>query len=340
MTRLLAGAVFVAFGVLCGYTLVNSFNSPPHLVIDAPHQDVGTVVLPFQVPYVYFKLTNEGAKPLSIRTEQQVGLSDVALHKPLLYTGEHVSLRGILAVPEAGSMAGSITLATNDPKRPTVELTATGQIARYLSIRPESLDFGEIHKSELPVTQNLVIQKAELPLIGALSEIAPLSIPPYLFVTITSIDRERVRIDATLSADAPTGLLHSLLIFGDPAQNDPYGESRVVAYVKGDFMPDPPAILFLRAIPGVAEQRTFYVRGPFEEGFHLKLLEEAVGGCYQLAVTGVDSVSVTFSGAPDCLQPVRDYQVLAEVRNENEELVQQLAIPMRAVPSMAHAYHH
>jgi len=161
-----------------------------------------------------------------------------------------------------GPVTKTVTLYTNDPARPTVELTMRGEVHSEVVLEPPVLYFGRV-RSGGPVRRQVLVKVEK---VGSGRSAAP--------VLVTAVDPPRPPITATLEAtadggqaiavelmaDAPLGHFTRTVTFHTTSAREPKLTFEVLGSVEGDIAVTPPTITFGATTPGGGRVREVWIR--------------------------------------------------------------------------------
>lgn len=204
--------IFLSFSVfLMSCASITSVSKPldatptTHLAFEELVYDFG-VAGPQQTITHTFKFTNVGSVPLKIS-----GLTTSCGCTAALLSGPDIPLGsggGIQATFETkryeGKQETTITVHSNDPDEPQIDLTIKGNIKRDVAVVPQGLSFGDVKKGEVVTGQVRMLQLSDQLLVLKRIE----ADERYLMVAASRFRDENSRglnIEITLKPQVPSG---------------------------------------------------------------------------------------------------------------------------------------
>jgi len=161
-----------------------------------------------------------------------------------------------------GAVTKTVTLYTNDPARPTVELTMRGEVHSEVVLEPPVLYFGRV-RSGRPVRRQVLV-KVDRPAPGGSAGpvlVTAVDPPqPPLSATIEATADGGQAIAVELAADAPRGHFTRTVTFHTTSAREPKLTFEVLGSVEGDIAVTPPTITFGATTPGGGRVRDVWIR--------------------------------------------------------------------------------
>lgn len=186
----------------------------PQIVCEAPEYDFGrrpdseTVVHEYQIK-------NAGDTALTIkRVKASCGCTAAQSDKETLAPGETSVVEAKFKLAgRHGKQRKTITVESDDPAKPRLQLILTGEITTEVALNPRYLNFGQVHKS-VATTQSvaLVSLKPEVRITGVTSDKAAFAatINPdgrgLTVRTVPPLAKGSIRARMTVTTDHPDGL--------------------------------------------------------------------------------------------------------------------------------------
>jgi hypothetical protein len=117
----------------------------PKVSVDKPEYDYGVMDSQSEGHHD-FKLTNVGEAALTLeKGDKSCQCTEFSIEKARLKPGESTKVTmKWLAKSVEGALRNRVTVKTNDPDRPRVELTVTGKVTVAISTLPEEVDFTRV----------------------------------------------------------------------------------------------------------------------------------------------------------------------------------------------------
>ncbi|HDP35418.1 MAG TPA: DUF1573 domain-containing protein [Candidatus Hydrogenedentes bacterium] len=121
----------------------------PKLVVPEPTYDFGAMRDTEKVTH-HFVLRNEGTGVLKItNVRASCGCTTTELEKDTLEPDEEIKIGAVTNLRgRQGPQTKVVTVATNDPETPTVQLRMVGTVLASIAVEPDRINFGEIRDDE------------------------------------------------------------------------------------------------------------------------------------------------------------------------------------------------
>ncbi|RLC24182.1 MAG: hypothetical protein DRH21_05900 [Deltaproteobacteria bacterium] len=145
-----------------------------------------------------------------------------------------------------GDQETTITVYSNDPDDPEIELTIIGTIKRDVAVVPQGINWGDVEKGETVTSSVRLLQLSQNKLVLRRIEVNE----KYLNATTSRFREENSRginIDITLKSEAPVGELSEVITLHTNIKRRPRIDVPVWANILGRLQVQP-KILSLRAI--------------------------------------------------------------------------------------------
>jgi len=230
----LAGLALLGVAIGGGVLLIQQSGDHPRIEIESSSINFG-VVSPGAKASRQIEVRNTGRKPLAVvDVKMTCGCTEAAITKSIIEPGDSATLT-VAAHGRAtrGPSRESLTVISNDPKRPVVDIVLEFMTGGDAFIEPSSLDFGRVSREELPKELGATFhfseeEKTAHPSLGSLRVVSSdTSVVARLEETDSPDTR---RIVAVLSPAAPAGQFRSMLTVSDDRHK--YSMS-VHGYVRG-----------------------------------------------------------------------------------------------------------
>jgi len=126
--------------------------------------------------------------------------------------GEGFVIEGWLDTPSAaGNVDATISLKTNEDKKPEVILTARAEVKLPPAVSPARLDFGKINEDVLPVTKFVEISSNGVAAQELASTLCLVSSEDFVKTTEFSVEGNVLRCGVILTEDIPAGYIDARL---------------------------------------------------------------------------------------------------------------------------------
>ena len=225
-----------------------SLSGEPDIRFDAESHDLGTI---FQMRSYEctFKFRNAGTAKLVVkRASSSCGCAAPVLSAKELEPGEEAELMVALeSGMSEGAVVRSIMVRSNDPDEPVKKLKIESNVVARLPVKPKSIYFRKIRKSE-GATLSLDVGPSE---VEAIRSVAVRSTTEHFTPQLQLVDREggRWRLDVAVADDAPLGRSAGWIEVFLNGETEPCSRVRVTAYLVGDIDVEPRRLTF-RFKPG------------------------------------------------------------------------------------------
>jgi hypothetical protein len=165
----------------------------------------------------------------------------------------------ITASESEGPFGSTITLRTNDPRRPEVVLKIRGIAETVMKAVPPSLLFGDIAAESLPQTKTLVVRPGKLATPNMLARLKA-DCKNECFQVETNRSGEEASVLVTLCKEAPIGAVRSSIVLSVDEFDNYEISVPVIACVTGDYEVRPTCLFYGRVAPGATTMRECHVR--------------------------------------------------------------------------------
>jgi hypothetical protein len=196
-----------------------------------------------------FKFTNVGSEPLQItRVSTSCGCTAALLSKKEIFPGGSGEIRATFKTKRfEGVQETTITVHSNDPDDPEIDLTIIGAIKRDVAVVPQGINFGDVQKGETVTGSVKLLQLSQNKLVLHRIEVNE----KYLNATTSRFREENSRginIDITLKSEAQVGALNEVITLHTNLKRRPRIDVPVWANILGRIQVQP-KILSLGTIP-------------------------------------------------------------------------------------------
>ena len=181
-----------------------------------------------------FKFTNTGSEPLQIiRVNTSCGCTAALLSKKEVFPGGSGEIRATFKTKRfEGIQETTITVYSNDPDTPEIDLTIIGAIKRDVAVVPQGINFGDVEKGETVTGSVKLLQLSQNKLVLHRIEVNE----KYLHVTTSRFREENSRginIDISLKSEAPAGPLNEVITLHTNLKRRPRIDVLVYGVIKG-----------------------------------------------------------------------------------------------------------
>jgi|GEM_PF-866324 len=224
-------------------------SDQPDIEFDAESKDLGTI---FQMDTYgcSFKFKNAGTARLVVqRATSSCGCAAPVLSEKELDPGEEAELNVELKSEMAeGPVVRSLMVKSNDPDEPIKKLKIEAKVVPRLPVKPKSVYFRKVRKSERP-TASLEVGP---PNVEGIRSVEVKSTTDQFTHKLQPVDGEkgRYRLDVSIADDAALGRNAGWIEFFLNGETEPCARVRVTAYLVGDIEVEPARLTF-RGVQGV-----------------------------------------------------------------------------------------
>ncbi len=183
----------------------------PHMAFEELNYDFGIAGPGDRITHI-FKFTNVGSEPLQItRVSTSCGCTAALLSKKEIFPGGSGEIRATFKTKRfEGVQETTITVYSNDPDDPNIDLTIIGAIKRDVAVVPQGINFGDVQKGETVTGSVKLLQLSQNKLVLHRIEVNE----KYLNATTSRFRDENSRginIDISLKPEAPVGALSEVV---------------------------------------------------------------------------------------------------------------------------------
>lgn len=215
--ELYALIVFLSLSILMSCASITSVSKPldvtpkPHLAFEEPVYDFG-IAGPGQKITHTFKFTNLGSAPLQvIKVGTSCGCTAALLSGGDIQPGSSGEIRATFGTRRyEGKQETTITVHSNDPHEPEIDLTIKGTIKRNVAVVPQGVNFGDVEKGKAITGRVRVLQLSQNNLVVHRIE----ANDQYLTVNTSRFREENSRginIEITLKPEVPVGAFSEVI---------------------------------------------------------------------------------------------------------------------------------
>ncbi len=268
--------LIVTAGLLCGVCLKITLTPiwrRPAASIQPTLVDFGEVPAA-QVYTAVFKVRNRGRSPLDVtllRANCACSIAEMC-PSPILPT-QQSSIKVRIKAPEAEAHFGSgFVIKTNDPRNPRITLKMHGKAVSVLNIAPVNLLLGDVHVTDLPLAQTVLIRPGRLSKPRMLESLNAKCEHPALDLSLTKTSNQAT-LHVTLRSDVPIGVVRSNISITIADYNDYTLNIPVVSHVRGDYDIHPASLFFGKVRSGTSVTKQSVIT-PFRIGDTIDLLSD------------------------------------------------------------------
>jgi hypothetical protein len=234
------------------------------VVVEAPVHQFGTVMQGDLVRHT-FKVHSAGNAPLRVEhVKPSCGCLVTAAEGQDVPAGSDTFVTLELDTRElAGPVTKTVLLYTNDPVRPTLQLTLLGEVESDVVLEPPVLYFGRVRAGRAVRRQVQVRVEKPAPGHAAAAPVLVTAVAPPgrpLSATLEATADGGQAIAVELAADAPLGHFTRTVRFRTTSARQPDMTLEVLGSVEGDIAVTPPTITFGVTRPGGGRVREVWIR--------------------------------------------------------------------------------
>ena len=236
--------IYLVFAVLASCARVGvqdtcAHHTGPRLTVEELVYDFG-IAGPGEKIRHTFRFRNTGNSLLKIyRHNASCGCLAFLLSKKVIPPGGTGEIRVTFHTRHfEGKQKKTITIYSNDPKRPKVRLVVRGIIKREVAVVPSGVNFGEVKKGQAISRHVRLLELSRNRL-----EIRKIDYDPRLFSVKTSRFKDEnsrgIEIEITLEPGVPAGRLNEVITLNTNLRKRPRIDVPVWANVLGDIRVEP-----------------------------------------------------------------------------------------------------
>ncbi len=251
-----------------------------------------------------FKFTNVGFEPLQItRVSTSCGCTAALLTKKEILPGGSGEIRATFETKRfEGDQKTTITIHSNDPDEPEIDLTIQGTIKRDVAVVPQGINFGDVEKGETLSGNVRLLQLSQNKLILYRIE----TNEKYLNVTTSRFKEENSRgfnIDITLKPEAPAGTLNEVITLHTSLKRRPRIDVPVWANILGRIRVRPKILSLGRISKGGKISQAITVSSNDNAPFHVRKVTCDLPFIHLKSLVDEKNNVVEISGAIDKVSP-------------------------------------
>jgi hypothetical protein len=211
----------------------------PHMAFEERVYDFGIAGPGDRITHI-FKFTNAGSEPLQItRVSTSCGCTAALLSQKEIPPGSSGDIRTVFETKRfEGEQETTITVHSNDPDDPEIELTIIGAIQRDVAVVPQGINFGDVEKGKTVTGSVKLLQLSQNKLVLHRIEVNE----KYLNATTSRFREENSRgihIDITLKPEAPVGAFNEVITLHTNLKRRPRIDVPVWANILGRIQVQP-----------------------------------------------------------------------------------------------------
>ena len=211
----------------------------PHMAFDELVYDFGIAGPGDKIAHT-FKFTNVGSEPLQItRISTSCGCTAALLTEKEIPPGSSGEIRTVFETKRfEGVQETTITVYSNDPDDPEIDLAIIGAIKRDVAVVPQGINFGDVEKGETVTGSVKLLQLSQNKLVLHRIEVNE----KYLNATTSRFREENSRginIDITLKSEAQVGALNEVITLHTNLKRRPRIDVPVWANILGRIQVQP-----------------------------------------------------------------------------------------------------
>lgn len=289
----------------------------PKIQFDVVEQNWGTIYDGEKATHV-FNFTNVGDEDLVIdKVNSSCGCTAALVSEKLIPPGGKGEIKATFdSSGRPGQQTKTITITSNDPVEPSTKVTITGNVEKYLEIKPDPLNFGTVFRGEpamqilrivppkihpdLKITKVESNQKYVVATLGNSGNwgVRMLEKARLLFKKRSTEEKEEERgipVSVSLDPTAPVGPIRANLRFETDDERKPNFNVSVTGLITGPIQIVPSALTFssrkdaevlVRKVTLTSKGRGFKIQNVENNSPHLAIetLEKESGKSYEIEV--------------------------------------------------------
>ena len=293
----------------------------PHMAFEEPNYDFGIAGPGDSITHT-FKFTNAGSEPLQItRVSTSCGCTAALLSKKEIFPGGGGEIRATFKTKRfEGVQETTITVHSNDPDDPEIDLTIIGAIKRDVAVVPQGINFGDVEKGKTATGRVKLLQLSQNKLILHRIEVNE----KYLNATTSRFREENSRglnIDITLKSEAPVGALNEVITLHTNLKRRPRIDVPVWANILGRIQVQPKILSLGTISKGGKISQSITVSSRDGKKFHvLKATCNLPFIHLQLSVDKKNNV-VKISGTIDKVSPAGTISGLIDIYTDDPSVI-------------------
>jgi Protein of unknown function (DUF1573) len=275
-------------------------KSPVKAVVVEPVKDLGAIAQGDKVNHD-FEIRNEGTAPLLITDVRPACGCTVASFDKSIAPGQAGKVHVVFdSTTFTGPVAKGVTVYTNDPANPQIELTLRAKIEPYIAVKPGYARYTIVRGEG---KEGTIVQTLYAP-DGSPMDVVNVDSPwPYLKVSfreaqegerLKDVKVKQWRVETTLSSEAPVGPLAGMVTVHTNHAKQKLVEIPVSGFVRPVLAVTPPKADFGRIELKQPHRRTFSVKNFATE---------------PIKIIGVDPPGQGFEAKIEPLEDGRNYVV-------------------------------
>ena len=231
--------LFPLFLFLSSCASLTPLPPQPHMAFNELVYDFGIAGPGDRITHI-FKFTNVGSEPLQItRVSTSCGCTAALLSKKEIFPGGSGEIRATFETKRfEGDQETAITVHSNDPDDPEIDLTIIGAIKRDVAVVPQGINFGDVEKGETVTGSVKLLQLSQNKLVLHRIEVNE----KYLNATTSRFREENSRginIDISLKSESPVGALSEVITLHTNLKGRPRIDVPVWANILGRIQVQP-----------------------------------------------------------------------------------------------------
>ncbi|HOE97718.1 MAG TPA: DUF1573 domain-containing protein [Candidatus Sumerlaeota bacterium] len=260
----------------------------PQIHAEKTHLDLGTVNEGEKVEFA-FPIVNLGRDTLRIlQVQKSCGCTEATAEKHILQPGESTQITGQFdSHGRRGMQHKIITVSSNDPKNPSLQLTFNVNVSQTVLVEPERVSWGRISVEEA-TTQTVTIRSAsaepleikEVTVDGPAAEriwarlidVRPTPAPAGQLDGETSTTTE-ARIAVGIKPGGETGTLQGRVLVRTNLEQQPVVEIPVLGLITVPYVVSPTILFFGVMAPATTVERTLVLQSMDGEPFEIERVD-------------------------------------------------------------------
>ena len=243
----------------CLKSIVKEQPAAPHMIWEERIYDFGIAGPEEEITHTFI-FTNAGSLPLKIhKVTTDCGCTAALSSEKKIPPGGFGEIRAVFETRRyEGEQEKHITVHSNDPDEPEIELTIKGTIKRDVAVLPQGINFGDVDKRKTASGRVRILQLSKKSL-----TLEKVEANERYFAVTTSRFREEnnkgFNIDVSLTQDVPVGRLNEVITLHTNLKRRPRIDIPIWANILGRIHVKPEALSFGVAHKGEKISKTITI---------------------------------------------------------------------------------
>ena len=181
-------------------------HSAPLIVVDRASLELGSGKVG-EVKRGTFKISNAGGTPLDFQTEVTCACTEVSQKAGRIGPKESIILRVGVSLSEEGSRTARLSITSNDPDKPRLDLVVHAHCPMALNVVPRSVDFGDVTYGTSQQF-SIFITHPDPAIKLRPDQISLKTASPHISTSIEQNEPGEMKVVLRLGKESPLGLFH------------------------------------------------------------------------------------------------------------------------------------